>query len=732
MADWDGLRDSLEHSVTPPPLDALRTRLRRRERRRVATVSSALALVVLGSGVAVVNRHTAHTPPVAAGTRIDRFALGDKLPPPRDYAAYVVTDVDFVGPGLGWAIGLRCVGDACDVATWRTSDGGQSWEAPVTVAAGVPRQSFADQDPRGGGARSLRMVDAREGFAFNPDLYLTHDGGAHWTRAPQPTKVAGLQVQGHTWWAFERGCGVDDSCDPVLRGGVLGAARATVLPLPSTGRGAAVVRRQTRDVAYLVSWDPPDGSGAALRRTGDGGRTWADAVNPCRNAEAEVVSVRAGLWLACATGGGVQLYRSTAGTDWRRLPDPPVSGTLTDLVAVSDTVAYVTAQQPAALLVTRDGGRTWAPAPGAGRGGYGYANLDAPDPAHVWAMGDAGILWRTTDGATWERLALPPGAPRATPGVPAPADLGVKWTGVSFIDAYRGWAVGRRCTDDICHAVVRRTTDGGQTWTVTGAPRLDVSALAFADERTGYAYDPALAVTHDGGATWADLHGTHVRDVQVRAGYAWVLAYQGCAGSDCGAYVSRLRVGAEQPPSGAVLMGGPGHTRTVLAAADADHAFLYGYEGTTGQLLGTDDGGRTWTGRTQPCGGAPPSALGAVTGQVWAGCGYVAGDPSARSWAHSTDGGTTWTPVPAAAGRGAAGTLVALSATDAWRAGDGGVVVRTADGGHNWVATHVPVVGTAALLAFQLLDVRTGVALYGGDVFLRTTDGRTWSRMTRP
>src|SRR5205085_8257280 len=75
--------------------------------------------------------------------------------------------------------------------------------------------------------------------------------------------------------------------------------------------------------------------------------------------------------------------------------------------------------------------------------GVGAHGIDFIDPAHGWAAGAAGFVYRTSDGGTtWT----------------------ASWTGtratllaVDFVDSQYGWAVGAEAT-------VVSTHDGGLTW----------------------------------------------------------------------------------------------------------------------------------------------------------------------------------------------------------------------------------------------------------------------------
>jgi photosystem II stability/assembly factor-like uncharacterized protein len=442
-----------------------------------------------------------------------------------------------------------------------------------------------------------------------------------------------------------------------------------------------------------------------------------------------------------------------SGTTWHRLPDPPAAGELTDLTSVSATTAYATTQLPARLLVTTDGGMTWAPAAGSARTGYGYSNVDVADARHAWAMGDQGLLWRTTDGTTWQRLALPPGAPRAslTPRVTpspvhpvpsAPADKDVTFTGVSFVDPLHGWAVGEVCVATTCKAVLRRTDDGGWTWRVAPGPpgtwvtdagrtANAVSAVTFADDRNGWLYGDTLLATHDGGLHWKNVGG-YTGDVVARDGVVWVVQYEGCASMFCGAYVRRAPVGGDAF-TGEVGANLVGHGSFV--ATDALHAYLVD-DGSFGEpapkVVATSDGGQTWSTYTAPCRTALVRTIAASSpDDLWVACGGK-GEPGREQHAiaRSTDGGAHWRAAftdgtGSVAALRAEGTGLAFLADDGARAH----VTVTRDG-RTWRT--MPGLGVPGeVLAFGILDGTHGYALVG-DAFFVMSDGASWERMTRP
>ena len=753
MADWDGLRHELEENVAPPPLDRLRERRRNRQQRRTIAVATSLAMVGIASGVAVLGQAGLRDagPLAAPPTELTQVVNGDRLPPPRDYEEHVVTDVDFVTPEAGFAIGLRCVGDACDVATWRTTDGGRTWSKPVTVNAHVPRSSFTEEDPAGGGARSLRMLDAFVGYAFNPDLYVTTDGGLTWERQRRTGKVTSVSVTGKSVWVAERGCPRDVDCDLLVAKGMPGLGVPKGFAVPKTNGAPAIVRRTDAKTAFLLAWAAPRPAGNILHRTLDGGRTWQRATHPCPDATAALMSAGEGrpLWVVCTTPAGRRAVLShDAGRTWTAAPGTlPADGELTDLVAHSANDAYLALQNPGRLLVTSDGGRTWLPADGTGKA-YGYANVDVVDAAHVFAMGDAGQLWRTAGGRRWERLALPPRAAAAPPPVAesfhAPREENVGVRSLHFLDRRRGWAVAAKCTQPsggTCSAVLRRTADGGVTWeavpgpAATWTPTSDMltpparalAGVAFADDRTGFVFGGDVHITTDAGATWRklDFGGRFVTAVQVRGDTYWAVGYELCDGWPCRATFYRGRVGEEPRALSGYDVAEP---TGAWWAADADTAYWVDQHPAGDRhrpvVSGTTDGGATWQTYPAPCPGYQDRTLTSpAPGRLWALCVNDRRGRGPELLARSDDGGRTWRSSEVHAAETPRG-LRALSPDFGWFVAYGDGVYVTRDGAATWQRMQVPPEFTRVTFADPehgwLLDVRT---LY------RTTDGRHWERL---
>ncbi len=113
-----------------------------------------------------------------------------------------------------------------------------------------------------------------------------------------------------------------------------------------------------------------------------------------------------------------------------------------------------------------------------------------------WAAGDAGAVYRTTDGGkTWKPLLTA-----------AAANI----TQIQFVDWNHGWMLGeitRRDTDEP-ETIVLRTTNGGRSWDKKALP--NILSIFFTDAQHGWAVGKNATIlrTEDGGLEWkayADL-----------------------------------------------------------------------------------------------------------------------------------------------------------------------------------------------------------------------------------
>jgi photosystem II stability/assembly factor-like uncharacterized protein len=201
------------------------------------------------------------------------------------------------------------------------------------------------------------------------------------------------------------------------------------------------------------------------------------------------------------------------------------------------------------------------------------------DATHGWAVGRSSVIIATADGGrTWtqqldDSLYSPPADFRG--------DVGPLF-GVDFIDAARGWAVGK-------NGGILATTNGGASWRPQVAPFTErppqLQDVAFTDASRGWAVgvQGTVLVTTDGGATWR---------VQVAPGahpdlkaVAFPDPAYGIAVGDKGQTVNYYEYRWARQVSGTTV------NLNGVSFVDATHGWAVGVQGT---VRATDDGGRTW------------------------------------------------------------------------------------------------------------------------------------------
>jgi photosystem II stability/assembly factor-like uncharacterized protein len=152
-------------------------------------------------------------------------------------------------------------------------------------------------------------------------------------------------------------------------------------------------------------------------------------------------------------------------------------------------------------------------------------------------------------------------------------------TSITFVSSRLGAAIGQgqaagRCTGQPTCTSLAGTDDYGKNWFGVSAPAAGspdgasgVSQLRFLNENQGFAFGPALWVTEDGGASWAQVRlpsGVRVTDLETVDGQ--VLAVWGqCQGGG-----HRLRRGL-QPVHAGDGGGRVGRAAVGLAAGARRH-----------------------------------------------------------------------------------------------------------------------------------------------------------------
>ena len=356
--------------------------------------------------------------------------------------------IDLDAKGSGWVVTEGNIRKP--LAAYWTADGGQTWHRALELETGSvgylrsfgPSTAVLSYFPMAPGFK--QGLDAAHGV-----LYVTTDGGRHWTASPLP-----------------------------------GTALQTDMNCCGIPTGQAGMEFATVEEGYFYGL-PTQARGSALYRTTDAGRSWkqlsAPSVNPPR-------------WVFAAdrlTG-----IAPVAGVPSPANPPPPPvllvtadggkSATEVSLPALPLDSGYP--GLGAGVVASR-----WTSPKGASlfvQIGLGGQGIGSPERLYVYATTDGGRDW-SAPALAWSG--------KAVDGIPVPAVLGPdRWivaagthvtlpTGlvqlpiappvtvsqVDFPDATHGFlatiTIGGPCGSD-CRPTIIKTSDGGRTWSLLTGP----------------------------------------------------------------------------------------------------------------------------------------------------------------------------------------------------------------------------------------------------------------------
>jgi hypothetical protein len=387
---------------------------------------------VTGSGSGGVNSESSRRVPTP-GSSLSATTSGASVPP-----NFQPTSVTFIGQGIGAVIGQAGTPGHCPIipadctSLAGTSDYGTSWygvSAPVTGAPDGAR-----------GVSQVRFLDLNDGWAFGPELWVTHDGGSSWTREKTyGMRVTGLETAGDRAFALFARCagsgpGYGARCSSVsLYTSLAGTDQWRPVPGPVTGlRPLATSAGTPASASLVLTGGPAAGEGYVLAPSGEllsgplTGAAWAASPRlPC---------------VPGAPGPGGQPTAGLFAADSSRL------------VLVCAAAADVTSDTQAKQVYTSaDGGAQWSAAgTGPPAGIAASVAVQASDNLVLLAT-DAGLYRSDDGGATWQLT-------QASPDGAAAGEHGFSYVGMTSIT--NGVALP---ADPGLHEVFI-STDGGRTW----------------------------------------------------------------------------------------------------------------------------------------------------------------------------------------------------------------------------------------------------------------------------
>ncbi len=460
-----------------------------------------------------------------------------------------------------------------------------------------------------------------------------------------------------------------------------------------------------------------------IRKTTNGGESWTAMWSGMPRLWFLSVPSPDSVW---AVGyGGAMISTSDGGTSWQS-HDILGGRTAQGLFFLTSRLGWISADSM--VLRTTDGGQSWDSVKNTMAGGP----VQFIDSLNGW-VASRSYIYRTRDGGrTWS----------------AQSSLGGELipTGVYFVDTVNGWfPIWDITIDELPGHVpitLARTTDGGASWMAqltgyAGMPRMSLSgqnALLFAG---------SIYHSSDRGETWwcrggpvlAALASLHMQD----SSHGWVVGKHR-------SIFSTTDGGRHWLPQSPV---GTGDLRDVWFV-DTLHGWVVG---TDIGVLRTMDGGRTWdsisaTGLSRVRFFDLQNGRG-VNGRVYSssdsGHTWNMGSPVIGGWdmhfvdslhgwtigslERTTDGGKSWTLLPAPEGSASLRSISFLDTLVGWVAD--WRIYKTTDGGNSWVKQDTGAGGYINAIKFANRDIGWAGGDYG--VLLGTTDGgEHWKRLPSP
>jgi photosystem II stability/assembly factor-like uncharacterized protein len=579
--------------------------------------------------------------------------------------------------------------------------------AVPTSGASLPTSWKMPYD-RWGDLRAITAVNSFVAFASGDlgTILKTTNGGVRWVKQASGTSVS---LRGIWFTDTSRGFAVGEQ-GVVLRttnGGNTWTRQMITATSPVVFSGVSFSSATSGTIV---------GDNGSFYQSNDGGATWTQRfLTPLIRINAITYpDNNHGVFVGSL---GSIFGTSDAGVHWRRLLSGIETPTAPQLLAVcfSDVNHGTVVGESGTILRTTDGGESWFPQQSGTP--FHLREVRFTDINYGFAVGDQGLILGTTNGGnTWTQMSV---------------GLASWFSGLRFLNETTGLLVGS-------DGAVLKTTDAGITWThQVGGPRVPLYGVRFLKSSRGIVvgYQGFIYGTVDGGFTWQtaasgttnDLRGIDFQDQEI-----------GISVGDNGTILRTLDGGLSW--SAQRLTGG--YWFKGVATSPVGYAMIVGRRDsmisalawiTRTAILRSDDSGNRWGEIYMPWGKELTAvSTGGLSTVIAVGeSGYIA---------RSLDRGITWR-LQAGIADSMNGvsivtdkrlTAVTFAAPNiAVAVGEGGVIVRSPDGGSRWTVQKSPTTNNLnGVWTSNGLDV---VAVGdGGTVIISSNGGVTWTGVATP
>jgi hypothetical protein len=351
--------------------------------------------------------------------------------PDANSAQFFGQSMSWISSDQGWMLGSGTCDQGNCTTVIGTTNGAKSWTRLARIPAPLGFEKVT-------GVSRMRFADALHGWAFEPSLWSTSDGGSTWTRERIPG--AGRQVLALggdadavyvlvTRCHFEQLCKIPVSLWRTTPGSGTWTRISVTLPT-FTGYNTAVISA-FGSVAYVdlptVDSTTPD----VVEVTTDGS-TWNSRPSPCDKSQPEYLSgfvavSETNVAMLCQSdiGFGQAEKRAFWSTDTGQTTQSagtlPIYGIANQIAATASGTIIDASSSIGSWIYRNANSTTWTTPIDLGDGGMGWndpvftsnqvgyvihgpwANCCGGGPGELWQTKDGGVTWTTLTMAIDER-----------------------------------------------------------------------------------------------------------------------------------------------------------------------------------------------------------------------------------------------------------------------------------------------------------------------------------------